>query len=196
LRVELYAPGSPPGGDVLVIPPGLESAPTPEALEALRAFARAGGKLLGLAEGVAWLCAAALLPGEVTANRSGAAATHVRVEGRATPFTWAIPAGRIVSIAATAPGPRLAISDAELLALGARGQIVLRYCDASGGVRAPRDDGPASTVAGLCDGTGHVVGVLAPWTPDSDTELGRQVMACLNESHRRGGRPTSPRAAI
>ncbi|HEY2731498.1 MAG TPA: hypothetical protein VGK52_16260 [Polyangia bacterium] len=194
MRVELYAPGSPPGGDVLVIPPGLEAAPTPEALEALRAFAGAGGKLLGLADGVAWLCAAALLPGQVTPADGLDATTHVRVEGRATPFTWAIPAGRIVPIAARAAGPRLAASDAEILALAARGRIVLRYCDASGGVRAAREGARAETVAGLCDETGHVVGVLAPWMPGFDTDLGRQVMTCLSDTPRRRARPTSSRA--
>jgi len=185
LRVELYAPGTPPDGDVLVIPPGLEAAPTPEALKALRAFARAGGKLLGLADGVAWLCAAALLPGEVTSAGGLDATTHVRVEGRATPFTWAIPAGRIVPIAASDARPRFAASDAE---------IVLRYCDASGGVRAARECARAETVAGLCDETGHVVGVLAPWTPGFDTDLGRQVMTCLSDSPRRRTRPASSRA--
>jgi len=194
LRVELYAPGTPPGGDVLVIPPGLEAAPTPGALEALRAFARAGGKLLGLADGVAWLCAAALLPGEVTSAGGLDTTTHVRVEGRATPFTWAIPAGRIVPLAAPAPGPRLAASDAAILALAARGRIVLRYCDVSGGVRAAREGARAATVAGLCDETGHVVGVLAPWTPGFDTDLGRQIMSCLTDAPRRRARPASSSA--
>jgi phosphoribosylformylglycinamidine (FGAM) synthase-like amidotransferase family enzyme len=179
LRLEVYAPGVPPAGDILVVPPGLPAPLAPESLAALRAFAEAGGKLLGLADGVAWLCAAALLPGDVTTAPAAATATHVRVEGRATPFTWAIPAGRIVTLARPALGPRYIAPEADVRALAARGQIVLRYCDPSGGLAAHGGADQASTVAGLCDESGRVVGVLAPSTQTFDTDLGRQLLTCL-----------------
>ena len=179
MRVEVYAPGSAPGGDVLVIPPGLAGAPTSEALEALRAYARGGGKLLGLEDGVAWLCAAALLPGRVDPAPTSDTPTHVRIEGRATPFTWAIPAGRIVAVAAPTPVARYVAPDAEIVVLAARGQIVLRYCDASGGVHAAPIGGHAASVAGVCDESGRIVGVFAPSTAGFDTDLGRQLLACL-----------------
>jgi phosphoribosylformylglycinamidine (FGAM) synthase-like amidotransferase family enzyme len=179
VRVEVYAPGAAPAGDVLVIPPGLAGAPTSEALEALRAYARGGGKLLGLADGVAWLCAAALLPGSIDPASATDAPTHVRVEGRATPFTWAIPAGRIVPIEPPPPRSRFAAPDIEIAALTSRGQIVLRYCDASGGLGAARAGEHAASVAGVSDESGKVVGVLAPSTAGFDTDLGRQLLACL-----------------
>ena len=182
MRFEVYAPGAAPAGDVLVIPPGLAGAPTSLALEALRAFARDGGKLLGLADGVAWLCAAALLPGSVHAAPASDAPTHVRVEGRATPFTWAIPAGRIVSVGPPTPVPRYVAPDADIVTLSARGQIVLRYCDASGGVHVAPVGAHAASVAGVCDESGRVVGIFAPSTTAFDTDLGRQLLACL---HRR-----------
>jgi phosphoribosylformylglycinamidine (FGAM) synthase-like amidotransferase family enzyme len=179
VRVEVYAPGAAPAGDVLVIPPGLAGAPTSEALEALRAYARGGGKLLGLEDGAAWLCAAALLPGGIDSAPASEAPTHVRVEGRATPFTWAIPAGRIVAVAAPTPVARYAAADAEIVDLAARGRIVLRYCDASGGVHVAPVGEHAASVAGVCDESGHVVGIFAPSTSGLDTALGRQVLACL-----------------
>ncbi|HVU50788.1 MAG TPA: hypothetical protein VHL80_08885 [Polyangia bacterium] len=177
MRVAIYAPGAPPDGDVVVIPPALSGGPTAEALDALRGFARAGGRLLGLGDGAAWLCAAALLPGGVT-TAPPHAASHVRVEGRATAFTWAIPAGRILGLAAPAPPTAGFVAhEAEIAALESRGQIVLRYCDAAGGVDHRR--GRAATVAGLSDETGRVLGLLAPSTSGLDDGLGRQILACL-----------------
>jgi phosphoribosylformylglycinamidine synthase len=161
----------------VIVPPGLSGAPSGDAADSLRAYARAGGKLLGLADGVAWLCAAGLLPGEVGVAPA-LVATHVRVEGRATSFTWAIPAGRIVALAAAGLAHRFVAPDAHVSALASRGQIVLRYCDAAGGVgRRPADQ--AATVAGICDESGHVIGVLAPSAPDLSTELGRQLLTCV-----------------
>ena len=174
MRIEVLVPGAPVEGDVVVVPPGL-AAPTSVALESLRAFARGGGKLLGLADGVAWLCAAGLLPGGVTTSGAGAAATHVRVEGRATPFTWAIPAGRILALAPAARAHRYDAADADVVALATRGRIVLRYCDGAGGVAGAH----AASVAGLCDETGHVVGLVAPTKAELACALGRQLRACL-----------------
>lgn len=179
MRIAVYAPGAPLVGDLIVIPPGLASSPPAEALEELRAFAFGGGHILGLADGVAWLCAAALLPGDVMTEPASAVATHVRVEGRATPFTWAIPAGRILALAPLPARARYIAPDAQISALAARGQIVLRYCDAAGGVGSPGEGEHASNVAGVCNESGHVVGVLAPSTPDFDTNLGRQLLTCL-----------------
>ncbi len=174
MRIEVFAPGGLVDGDVVIVPPGLES-PTSEGLESLRAFARAGGKLLGLGDGVAWLCAAGLLPGGIAMGDGDAPATHVRVEGRATPFTWAIPAGRIVALAAPARTHRYDAPDADVAALAGQGRIVLRYCDGSGGVAGAY----AAAVAGLCDETGHVVGLVAPTTAELACALGRQLRACL-----------------
>jgi phosphoribosylformylglycinamidine synthase len=174
VRVAVFSPGCLPDGDLLVVPSGLGT-PALEALEPLRAFAERGGRLLALGDGVAWLCAAALLPGGVTADEPGPR-THVRVEGRATPFTWAIPAGRILALAG-APAHRYAAADAEVDSLAAGGRILFRYCDASGGI--PRADARAATVAGLCDDSGRVVGILGGVSHALDCALGRQINACL-----------------
>jgi phosphoribosylformylglycinamidine (FGAM) synthase-like amidotransferase family enzyme len=177
VRVEVFSPDRPPDGDLLVIPSGL-SAPKPVALDGLRAHARAGKRLLALGDGVAWLCAAELLPGAVS-DAPALERTHVRVEGRATPFTWAIPAGRILALAG-APAHRYAALDVDVEALAARGRILLRYCDASGGLTAV--DGRAATVAGLCDESGHVVGILGGVSHALDCALGRQINACLTRA--------------
>jgi hypothetical protein len=169
--------------DVVLVLPGDARAPVPVTstalLDRLKAFARAGGAVLAVGPAVEALFAAGLLPGGAKADDDGPplGATHVRVEGRATPFSWAIPAGRILPAAGRAL--RYLASDDDVAALVARGGVILRSCDGAGGARS--DVPPAATVAGLCDESGRVVGLLAgASTPGPfDTPLGRQILACL-----------------
>jgi phosphoribosylformylglycinamidine synthase len=186
VRIDVYAPGTPLEGDVVVLPDSLAAGPTPDVL---RGFVAEGGRLLALGDGAGWLCAAGLLPGEIRAEPAATVPGHVRVEGRATPFTWAIPAGRILRLE-PASGARYVAPDAEILRLGSRGQIVLRYCDAAGGV--DRDLALAATVAGLSDESGRVLGLFAPATPSLGDDLGRQLTACLRRLPERSkGSPKS-----
>jgi phosphoribosylformylglycinamidine synthase len=173
VRIAVWEPGAPLAADVVVVPPG--AAPAAGAGEALRDFVGRGGRVLALGDGVALLCAAELLPGGVT-TAPAPATTHVRVEGRATPFTWAIPAGRILPLAG-APAIRYAASPDDVGALAARGRVLFRYCDASGGLAATGE--PAGSVAGLCDDTGRVVGILSGISHALDCALGGQIRACL-----------------
>jgi phosphoribosylformylglycinamidine (FGAM) synthase-like amidotransferase family enzyme len=123
--------------------------------------------VLGIGGGFAALCAAGLLPGTIGPwAAQPAAPTHARVEGRATPFTWAIPAGRVVRLSG-APAVRY-LPPPDLPALETAGRVVLRYCDAAGGAAA---DGAA--VAGVCDARGTIVGLL------STAGLGAQLVASL-----------------
>jgi phosphoribosylformylglycinamidine (FGAM) synthase-like amidotransferase family enzyme len=182
-EVTWVAPGAPLGpfvADVVVVMAGLAddavANPRRELVDALRAFAAGGGAVLGLGAGAALLCAAELLPGGVVEGGPASPTTHVRVEGRATPFTWAIPAGRILALGDGAqPGPVYALSDEALEPLEAAGRVVLRYCDHAGGVARTS----AAGVAGLCDEAGRVVAVLAPLTTAQGGPLARQILACL-----------------
>jgi phosphoribosylformylglycinamidine (FGAM) synthase-like amidotransferase family enzyme len=173
VRVAVFAPGAPLDGDVAVGPHGLAGAPSDDALRALREFASAGGRLLGLGDGVGWLCAAGLLPGRVAPRAPGVVATHVRVEGRATPFTWAIPAGRVVAHEAAALAHELVLAADEIASLASAGQVLLRYCDGAGGVLG------STSIAGVCDASGRVAGLLPPSPPTLESELGRQLLASL-----------------
>jgi phosphoribosylformylglycinamidine (FGAM) synthase-like amidotransferase family enzyme len=174
VRLVTAAPGAPLRADAAVItgaaPVGEEGA----ARAWLRDFADAGGSVLGIGPGVAVLCAAELLPGHVAPLAAAATRpTHVRVEGRATPFTWAIPAGRVLGVEAGAVTARLV--DPDPVALESAGRVILRYCDAAGGVEA-------DSVAGVCDGAGRVVGLFPGATALAGTlrgSLGRQLLASL-----------------
>src|SRR5690606_3611134 len=70
-------------------------------MAAVTAFAAAGGPVLGVCNGFQILCEAGLLEGALTRNASlrfVCADRHVRVEGRPTPWTSAIPAGRTLRL--------------------------------------------------------------------------------------------------
>jgi phosphoribosylformylglycinamidine (FGAM) synthase-like amidotransferase family enzyme len=143
---------------------------------AIKRLAEEGAPVLALGAACAWACAAGLLPGRVgpPVNPGAGGATHLRMEGRPTPFTAAIPAGRVLPLAAALAG---AFADAEVAALAARGQVLLRYCDEAGGLA------PTSNVAGLCSERGNVVGIIPEageaHPPALGEELYRQLLASL-----------------
>lgn len=171
--------------------------------ETIAAFARAGGPVLGVGDGCQALCLLGMLPGRVTApgEGDGHGRAHVRVEGRATPFTSAIPAGRVMRWnGASAVGLRYDVGEPE--ALEARGQVVFRYCDAAGGLLSPPTaNGPAQmrlssvplipprvqarAIAGICNEAGTVVGIVA--TAAAIEVLARQLLSSLR-LHLRGKR--------
>jgi len=141
----------------------------------LGAFAGGGGPVLGIGPGVAVLCQAGLLSGRVEPlGREVAPPTHVRVEGRATSFTWAIPAGRVLELEAEGPAAHQVAPAA--VADDAAGCVVLRYCDGAGGVRG------GGAIAGVCDAQARVVGLLPGLTVPARAlagSLGRQLWGSL-----------------
>ena len=141
---------------VLVAGPAAGEDATAGATAALVAFARAGGPVLAIGAGVEILCALGLLPGRIGERAPGATAwpaSHLRVEGRPTPFTSAIPAGRVLRLP-EAPGPPYQWQLHDAAELQARGQVIFRACDAAGGTRRPE------AIAGISNQSGNVVGLL------------------------------------
>jgi phosphoribosylformylglycinamidine synthase len=171
-----------PGGEALpacdaVIVAGAPGGAGSGAMRAVAAFAAAGAPVLGIGGGFRALCDAGLLPGTF-AGGAGAAvvetagAVHLRVEGRPTPFTSAIPAGRVMRLHATAwsAGQYTAADAAEL---ERRGQIVFRYCDAAGGATdAANPTRSVRSIAGVCNAAGNVVAVvIQPRAGDGASQL-------------------------
>lgn len=140
--------------------------PNTEMAQALVAFANDGGLVLGLGIGLGALCDLGLLPGRVqSVITAGAPSGYFRTEGQLTPFTTAIPAGRVHSL-------RLDVGymfchEAPINLERGR-QVVFRYCDAWAGV-SPKDNflGSAAGIAGLSNSSGNVVGVAVDMNFDS-----------------------------
>lgn len=138
------------GADAAVVTGALEGA----VADGLRALAASGAPVLGTGDGFGVLCELGLLDGRIEPDVARAEADCI-VEGRPTPFTQAIPAGRQLRLEA-ACAARYAHPDPAQVESEAR--VVLRYCTADGEVL---DHG----IAGVCNAAGNVLGVLTACDP-------------------------------
>ncbi|HLI28117.1 MAG TPA: phosphoribosylformylglycinamidine synthase subunit PurQ [Chloroflexota bacterium] len=133
-------------------------------MRAVERFARAGGLVWGICNGFQILLEAGLLPGAMRRNvglRFRCQWVHVRVEHTRSPFTAACRPGQVLHLP-IAHGEGNYYAPPELLArLEARGQILLRYCDAAGHVTpAANPNGSVANVAGLASEGGNVFALM------------------------------------
>jgi phosphoribosylformylglycinamidine synthase len=151
---------------------------------AVRQFAAAGGPVLAICNGFQIACEAGLLDGALTRNAS----LHFEcrdvilvVEGRPTPWTAAIPAGRLLRMPiAHAEGRYL---HPDLPTLEASGRILFRYCDGGGGeTEAANPNGSMANIAGICNERGNVVGLMPHPERASEPVLGSADGRLLFES--------------
>ncbi len=131
-------------------------------MESVIAFAKAGGPVIGICNGFQILCEAGLLEGALSRNESLqfiCKDIYCRVEGRPTPFTKDIPAGRHLRMPiAHAEG---CYRHPEVERLEGEAQVVFRYCDAEGTVNdASNPNGSVNNIAGICNAAGNVVGLM------------------------------------
>jgi len=122
---------------------------------AVRAFALDGGPVLGICNGFQILCEAGLLPGVLRRNRDlefVCRDVRIRIERTDTPFTGRCARGQELTIPVK-HGEGCWFADDELHAeLEAAGQVVLRY--------AEECNGSVGDVAGVCNETGNVLGLM------------------------------------
>jgi phosphoribosylformylglycinamidine synthase I len=132
----------------------------------LRAYAAAGGPVLGICNGFQVLTEAGLLPGALLRNQElsfTCRQIHVRVEPGAqpTPFTEGIAAGTVWRLPIAHGEGRYYADPATLAALEAGGQVVLRYCDPDGTLsEAANPNGSSAGIAGICNAAGNVLGLM------------------------------------
>src|SRR5262245_25063998 len=128
----------------------------------VRDFAGRGGPVVGICNGFQILCEAGLLPGALARNASlrfVCRHVYVRVEGKPTPFTSAIPAGRVLRLPIAHAEGRFVCDDST--ALGAKGQVVFRYCDQAGGItETANPNGSQLGIAGVCNEAGNVLALM------------------------------------
>ena len=125
-------------------------------------FARSGGPVLGICNGFQILCESGLLEGALSRNSSlrfECSDVFCVVEGRPTPFTHAIPAGRHIKLTIAHAEGRYVHPDLDRLE--GEGQVVFRYCDSEGSVTDEANpNGSMGNVAGICNSDGNVVGLM------------------------------------
>jgi len=126
--------------------------------------ARAGKLVIGICNGFQILCEAGLLPGALVRNRSlhfVCDMVTTRVEVADSPFTRGLPIGALLRLP-VAHGEGCYYADEKTLReLNERRQIILRYCDAAGGiVPEANPNGSVENIAGICNREGNVFGLM------------------------------------
>jgi phosphoribosylformylglycinamidine synthase len=120
-------------------------------------FARAGGLVLGICNGFQVLLEAGLLPGAMLHNASLQFRSEwvwCRVERTDTPFTCACQPGQLLRMP-------IAHGEGNYTSLEMPAGVVLRYCDALGGVTAAANpNGAQDNVAGIANAAGNVFGLM------------------------------------
>ena len=124
-------------------------------MDAVRRFAAEGGPVLGICNGFQILCEMGLLPGVLRRNRDlefVCRDVRIRVDRADTIFTRRCDVGQELSIPVK-HGEGCWFADDELYGgLEATGQIVLRYAEDC--------NGSVGDVAGVCNETGNVLGLM------------------------------------
>ncbi len=130
----------------------------------VQAFAANGGLVIGICNGFQILCESGLLPGALVRNRGlrfCCEHVHVRVANGSSSFTNRVAAGTVLRLPIAHGEGCYFADDATLAALGAGGQILWQYCDATGAVTdAANPNGSLENIAGICNAAGNVAGLM------------------------------------
>ncbi len=133
-------------------------------MQEVKAFARRGGFVLGICNGFQILCELGLLPGVLLRNKNLkflCQHVHVRVESVRTPFTRAAAKGQVLRIPIAHFDGNYYAPPRTLREIEKNGQVVLRYCDETGGVTEAADvNGALHNIAGLRSREGNVLGMM------------------------------------
>ena len=161
------------GADVVVLPGGFAHgdylrtgavARFSPVMQAVRAFADAGGPVIGICNGFQVLLEAGMLPGAMLRNRSlkfQCEHVFVRVEQPDTPFTVACRPRQVLRIP-IAHGEGNYYAEPDVVErLEKNRQVVFRYTTADGeATPAANPNGSLNNIAGLCNEGRNVVGLM------------------------------------
>jgi phosphoribosylformylglycinamidine synthase subunit PurQ / glutaminase len=168
-----HGDSSVPASDIIVVPGGFSygdylrcgaMAAHSSIMRDVVAKVNGGTPVLGICNGFQIITESGLLPGVLMRNASlrfTCRDVHLKVEQTDTAFTSAYKKGQVIRIPiAHAEGNYF--TDAETLArLEGEGRIVMRYCDANGGVTAAANpNGALANIAGICDARRRVVAMM------------------------------------
>jgi len=139
-------------------------------------FAKDGGLILGICNGFQILVESGLLPGAMMRNvglRFICRSVTMRVERTDTPFTNRFRVGQVIRMPIAHGEGNFTIDAKGLRLLNQRRQVLFRYCDADGQVTPESNpNGATDHVAGLCNATGTVIGLMPHPERASEPELG------------------------
>lgn len=173
-----HAATSVAGFDALVLPggfahgdyvrPGAIARFSP-VMEPVRRFAADGGAVVGICNGFQVLCEAGLLPGALQKNRGLrflCAPVTVRVDSASSVLTAGVPVGTELRIPINHFEGNYTCDARTAAALRDEGRVVLRYVE--------NPNGSVDDIAGVCNGSGNVVGLMPHPERASDPLLGSE----------------------
>jgi phosphoribosylformylglycinamidine synthase len=142
-------------------------------------LAAEGGVVLGICNGFQVLCEARLLPGALTRNRSLSFICErvtLRVENASTPLTRLLSPGELIRLPIKHGEGLYVAPEQELRRIEERGQVLLRYVDADGGLSAQANpNGSMNAIAAVANESFNVFGLMPH--PEHAVE------ACLGGTH-------------
>jgi phosphoribosylformylglycinamidine synthase len=144
-------------------------------MNAVQAFANAGGPVIGICNGFQVLLEAGLLPGAMLRNSDmyRCEYVHVRVEQTDTPFTGLCTVGQVLKIPIAHGEGNYYADDATLDELERNRQVNFRYATRSGEItREANPNGSARNIAGICNRQRNVVGLMPHPECAIDTLIG------------------------
>jgi phosphoribosylformylglycinamidine synthase len=138
-------------------------------MDAVRKHAEAGGLVIGICNGFQILCEAGMLPGALRKNaglKFLCKWTKVRVENPTTPFTSRAQVGDVLKIPINHFEGNWYCDLESWRRICDNGQVVLTYVD--------NPNGSVGAVAGLCNETGNVMGLMPHPERACDETLGSE----------------------
>ena len=145
-----------------------------------------GGFVFGVCNGFQVLCEAGLLPGALLHNNTRkfiCKNVFIKVENNTTAVTNAVPKNKALKIP-IAHGEGKYFADADTLKkLNTNGQILFRYCDENANINDEANpNGATEGIAGICNATKNVFGMMPHPERASDAELKNEDGKFLFES--------------
>jgi phosphoribosylformylglycinamidine synthase I len=175
------------GADVVLVPGGFSYGDYLRAgaiarfspvMAAIQRHAADGGPVLGICNGFQILCEAHLLPGALLRNAALSFVSKpvdVIVERADTPFTSAYAPGTRLRLPVAHGEGRYVAEPDTLRLLEAEGRVVLRYVPATEeSPLQPNPNGSANHIAGICNATRNVVGIMPHPERAADPLLGQE----------------------
>ncbi len=130
-------------------------------MAAVKAYAEAGKKVLGICNGFQVLTETHMLPGALKRNENLHFISrhhHLKVAANSNAFLSKFAVGNVVNIPIAHHDGNFYIDDAGLKELYANEQVLLHYCDAEGNISNP--NGSVDSIAGICNKEKNVFGLM------------------------------------
>jgi len=147
-------------------------------MEAVKAFARKGGLVLGICNGFQILTEAGLLPGAILPNVSLSFICDdvcVKVENADTSFTRHYESGQVIRFPIAHAQGNYHTDPVTLAALQANAQIIFKYCRADGTVTEQANpNGSLDNISGIRNAAGNVLGLMPHPERCAEAVLGNQ----------------------